>query len=547
MADNNIDIRVRLQGARTTSAEAKRVAGSIDNVGDKAAKSARQMRVVGGGATVMGGGLNRAGKAAKGLGLALKASLVGGAITALYSIGRGAGLAAREYTEAAKAGAATAAVIKSTGGAARVSRAHVEGLAESISNKTGIDDETIQAGQNMLLTFKNIRNEAGRGNKIFDESTRTLVDLSVAMGKDPKKSAIQLGKALNDPVKGITALTKVGVTFTDSEKARIETLVKSGKRMQAQKMILRELNSEFGGQAAAQAQPMEKLKTSFNNIAESIGKLAAPFVTKGINWVLKFIGQIKSGQGFGGGVAKLFKDLLNAMKPAAPFVKNVLWPAFKLMAVLWGVQLFAAMKVVTLAMRGIGLALGWIGSHLNLGPAVQGLINWFKKIPGGLNAALNWAKGAVNSFIGFFGGLPGRLAGIFSGMWDGLVSGFAWAINQVIAGINALPKIKLPGIGTIGIPHINPWVPGGGKGGIPANKLASGGILRQPGMAMVGERGPELLSLPTAARVDPLPRRGALAPVLGGGVINMRAPVFIDGRQVAEAVGRAAMAKSNRR
>jgi hypothetical protein len=56
-----------------------------------------------------------------------------------------------------------------------------------------------------------------------------------------------LGKALNDPIKGVTALQRVGVSFTKGQKDQIKSLEESGHHMQAQKVILRELNKEFVG------------------------------------------------------------------------------------------------------------------------------------------------------------------------------------------------------------------------------------------------------------------------------------------------------------
>jgi phage-related minor tail protein len=91
-------------------------------------------------------------------------------------------------------------------------------LATAISNKTGIDDEAIQSGENLLLTFTNIRNETGKGNDVFNQATQTITDMSVALGQDMKSSAIQVGKALNDPIKGVTALQRVGVSFTAAQK-----------------------------------------------------------------------------------------------------------------------------------------------------------------------------------------------------------------------------------------------------------------------------------------------------------------------------------------
>lgn len=190
-----------------------------------------------------------------------------------------------EAREAQKVGAQTNAVIKSTGGAANVSAKAVGKLATAISNKTGIDDEQIQTGQNMLLTFTNIRNGVGKNNKIFDLATKATTDMAVATGQDMRGAALQLGKALNDPEKGMTRLQRVGVTFTDQQKKQVAALVKSGNTMGAQKIILHELQKEFGGSAAAQATAGEKLTTTWKNFQEEIGTKALPVIDKLFNFL----------------------------------------------------------------------------------------------------------------------------------------------------------------------------------------------------------------------------------------------------------------------
>ena len=113
-----------------------------------------------------------------------------------------------EARGAGKVSRLTNAVLKSTGGVANVSAKQVASLAEAISNKTGIDDEQIQSAQNLLLTFTKVRNEVGKGNDVFDQASQLAIDMSVALGSDAKSAALQLGKALNDPIKGVTALTR---------------------------------------------------------------------------------------------------------------------------------------------------------------------------------------------------------------------------------------------------------------------------------------------------------------------------------------------------
>lgn len=171
----------------------------------------------------------------------------------------------------------TAATIKATGGAANVTAKQVASLADSLMLVTGADDETIKAGMNMLLTFRNVRNEVGRGNDIFNRASRDLLDMSAALhggdlsSESLRKTAIQLGKALNDPILGISALRRVGVTFTKTQADMIKGWVEHGQILRAQKYILREVEREFGGTAAAAADPVQRLKTMFRELGERIG------------------------------------------------------------------------------------------------------------------------------------------------------------------------------------------------------------------------------------------------------------------------------------
>lgn len=193
--------------------------------------------------------------------------------------------------ESAKVARVSAQVIKSTGGAAKITAAQMGDLAASISNKTGADDEDVQSGENLLATFTNVRNEVGKNNDIFNRASQAAVDMASAMNNGVvdanglKAANIQLGKALNDPVKGVTALSKVGVSFTAKQKEQIKTLVDSGKTLQAQKIILAEVGKEFGGAAAAAADPLTRLKTIAGNLSESVGGLLLPAFNKVVNIV----------------------------------------------------------------------------------------------------------------------------------------------------------------------------------------------------------------------------------------------------------------------
>jgi hypothetical protein len=181
-------------------------------------------------------------------------------------------------TESAIVARETERVIQTTGASAWTTADQIGDLSSSISNLTGKDDELIQSNANLLLTFAKVRNEVGEGNDIFDRAVGLSLDLSVALGTDASSASIQLGKALNDPVKGITALSRAGVSFTADQKEQIKTLVATGDILGAQKVILEELGNQFGGAAEAAKTPIESLKTKLDNLAEDVGTQIMPAI-----------------------------------------------------------------------------------------------------------------------------------------------------------------------------------------------------------------------------------------------------------------------------
>jgi phage-related protein len=187
--------------------------------------------------------------------------------------------------ESAKIGRETERVIRTTGGAANVTADEVGNLAGAISDATGADDELIQSGANLLLTFTNVKNVVGAGNDVFNQATGLALDMATALGTDMSGASIQLGKALNDPIKGITALSKAGVSFTEQQKTQIKTLVEHGDMLGAQKIILAELSKEFGGAAEAAGTPLDKLRVKIGNFQEAIGAELIPIVNTAVDWI----------------------------------------------------------------------------------------------------------------------------------------------------------------------------------------------------------------------------------------------------------------------
>lgn len=268
-----------------------------------------------------------------------------------------------EAKESQKVGRLTDQLIKQTGGSAKVTSKHVGDLASAISSKAGVDDEAVQSAANLLLTFKQVRNEAGKNNDIFDRATKATQDLAAAGFGDASSSAKMLGKALNDPVKGMTALSRAGVTFTEQQKAQVKALQKGGldnafgamgqevtnkqleklakdefggdidkavrslqsgwtkaqkkrfdyyaeggHQLEAQKVILKEVESQVGGSAEATATWGEKAGVALGNLKEQVGTALLPviermsqtFTEKIAPAVSDFITGMQEGTGAGG-------------------------------------------------------------------------------------------------------------------------------------------------------------------------------------------------------------------------------------------------------
>lgn len=223
-----------------------------------------------------------------------------------------------EAREAQKVAATTEQIITSTGGAAQVSADQVGDLASALSLKAGIDDELIQSGANLILTFKNVQN-AGEGvDAIFDRTNAAALDLSAAGFGSVQSASLQLGKALNDPIKGMSALARSGVTFTAAQKAQVAALVETGDLLSAQKIILAEVESQVGGVAEATATAGDRAKVAFGNMQEAIGTGLLPVVDALSNvFTNQVVPGITATVGVVGDAVSIFQDLPAPVQAAA--------------------------------------------------------------------------------------------------------------------------------------------------------------------------------------------------------------------------------------
>lgn len=156
--------------------------------------------------------------------------------------------------------------------------ARVSAYADELEKNLAVDGELIKATQAKLATFANLTKTVNESGGAFDRATVAALDLAAAGFGSAETNAVQLGKALQDPVKGIGALARAGVTFTAQEKEKIKTLVESGQTLQAQDMILKAIETQVGGTAEASKSSFAAIQISLENAAESIGSVLLPVV-----------------------------------------------------------------------------------------------------------------------------------------------------------------------------------------------------------------------------------------------------------------------------
>lgn len=190
-----------------------------------------------------------------------------------------AGVSMKLADTQAKAERKVQQAIQSTNAAAKLSFQQLAAEASRLQNNTIFGDEDILNNATaQLLTFTNIAGEN------FKRTQQAALDVATVLGGDLKSVTIQLGKALNDPVKNLSALSRSGIQFSKDQQKTIKTLAETNRLAEAQSIILNELNRQYGGQAAAAAQvglgPLTQLKNMWGDLLEQFGAIVTSIVNK---------------------------------------------------------------------------------------------------------------------------------------------------------------------------------------------------------------------------------------------------------------------------
>ena len=322
-------------------------------------------------------------------------------------------------------------------------------FADATELATAVDGDLIRSTQAKLLTFANLAKTADQVGGAMDRATLAAIDLAAAGFGEAEQNAVQLGKALQDPVKGITALARSGVTFTEQEKEKIATLVETGKVLEAQNLILSAIETQVGGTAAATATGSQKMTVAFNMMADEIGKVLLPLVETLVPVMVGFFDVVGENSGLVAVLAGIFAGLAVAIL-AVNFALNAN-PIVKVITLI----AFLAAGVVVLINYLVELYGGWDKLFKDLSVWLAGFVTGFRNAIANIgsffasvfNGIGEIAKNALNGILGF---IEGYINFLISG-----INGLLNRINTLLrAGRTVGINVQVPTIPTLSIPRL---------------------------------------------------------------------------------------------
>ena len=171
-------------------------------------------------------------------GLALATAAAAATAAAIFGIVKATSDAAAEQAQ-------LAAVLKSTGQAAGFTQKSLNDMGEALRKNSIFDGGDITKAQTALLAFTGITGEQ------FPKALQAAADMAARTGMTIQQASETIGRALDVPSQGMSALSRQGFRFSDEQKKVVEQLEKTGEAAKAQNIILEALTDTYGGAAKA--------------------------------------------------------------------------------------------------------------------------------------------------------------------------------------------------------------------------------------------------------------------------------------------------------
>ena len=325
--------------------------------------------------------------------------------------------AVKAFDQQAKAIAQVEAGLKSTGAIVGFTSKQLQQMASDLQTKTIFgDEEILKDATSQLLTFTNIAGDQ------FARTQSVALDLATRLDGDLKSASIQLGKALNDPIANLSALSRSGIQFSEDQKQVIKSLTESGRLAEAQTVILDELEKQYGGSAEAAAKAgtggLKQLANSFGDLQEEFGKIIMEFLPPVIDGLKNMLAtfqnlspEVKRFMVIGAGIAAALGPLL------------IILPSL----IQGFMMLISPIGLVIAAVVGLGIAIVTFADEI--APYITDVINYFitlynessllRGIIGGIKGTVqvvfDFFLFAVDSVIGAFTDLGAIISAVLSG------------------------------------------------------------------------------------------------------------------------------------
>lgn len=386
--------------------------------------------------------------------------------------------------------------------------------SKKLGELTGIDDELINQLKTGWLAVPDL---AAKGTDGINKLAEAAADIAKGTGKDISAVAMAFTKITGDSETALSKLARIGIVLSDQQKATYDDILATNGEITAQDYLLTTLGDKYKGAAEAAANPFERLDVIFGNLKETIGAALLPAFEKVIPIIQSFIEKLVADPEFQLFLDTMSQTLADMLPRLVPILDN------------FSDLLVDLLPGLNPLLESFGALVGIASSALS--DAHKGNIDFFKDLSN-IATILIFINDAFTNFNKWLDTIEINL-----GEWGPWVQGIFNSVGMALSPISFMLQTIVDMINFINKTPVKDTRTSVSLGGGRSIKVgqATGGETTKSGLSWVGERGPELLNLPTGAQVIPLSK----IPSGGGGnsfVINVTAGMGADGAALGEQI-----------